>query len=485
MSLIFVPLYIRFMGVEAYGLVGIFTTLLTIFSLLDMGLSNTLNREMARLAIQKKPKDMRDLLRTLELPYCATALLIGIIVIVASPLITYRWVNAETLSPIVVQRAIIIMGVAAAFQWPLSFYTGGLQGLQRQVLLNSLNTIMATCRGLGSILILWLISPTVDAFFIWQIVISVTHTSLVAFFLWHSLPQSGEKPQFRLDLLRGIWRFAAGVSGITILSTVLMQLDKVILSKILNLEQFGYYSLANLVAMSLYRLISPVASAVYPRLTNLVTLGAQEQLAKLYHQSAQLLSVLILPAAIVVALFSKDIMLLWTQSPTVAEHTYLVVSVLVIGTTFNGLMNLPYVLQLASGWTKLAFYVNTISVLVLAPMIVALATRFGPLGAASAWLILNSTYILISVQIMHRRLLPTEKWRWYIQDVGIPLAIALTTTGAFRLFGATLHDTLPSLIWLALIFGCTLAATALTTPAIQAQVRSRVTVLRTGHAANI
>ena len=48
MSLAFVPLYIKFMGIESYGLVGIFASLLALFGLLDMGLSTTLNRELAR-----------------------------------------------------------------------------------------------------------------------------------------------------------------------------------------------------------------------------------------------------------------------------------------------------------------------------------------------------------------------------------------------------------------------------------------------------
>jgi O-antigen/teichoic acid export membrane protein len=70
MGLVFVPLYIRFMGIEAYGLVGVFAALLGVFALLDMGLSSMLNREMARLSAQKnKAQDMRDLLRTLEIPY--------------------------------------------------------------------------------------------------------------------------------------------------------------------------------------------------------------------------------------------------------------------------------------------------------------------------------------------------------------------------------------------------------------------------------
>ena len=48
MGLAFVPLYIHYLGVEAWGLVGLMTMLQALLTLLDMGLTPTLSREMAR-----------------------------------------------------------------------------------------------------------------------------------------------------------------------------------------------------------------------------------------------------------------------------------------------------------------------------------------------------------------------------------------------------------------------------------------------------
>jgi len=481
MGLVFVPLYIHFIGIEAYGLIGIFATLLAIFGLLDMGLSSTLNREMARLAVQQdKAREMRDLVRTLEIPYWLVGLLISVIVIVLSPFIAYRWVNAENLSPKTVQTAIRIIGLAVAFQWPISFYSGGLMGLQRQVLLNVINVVMATFRGLGAVLILWLVSPTVEAFFSWQIVVSIVHIGLIVFFLWRSLPDATEPPRFRRELLLNIWRFAAGMTGITVLVTILMQLDKVILSRMLSLEMFGYYALASVVAMNLGRFISPVFSATYPRLTNLVELGATEEITSLYHKSAQLVSVLVLPAALVLALFSKETLLLWTQNPETAGHTYLLVSILVMGTALHCLGHIPWALQLAYGWTRLAFVVNLVSVLLLTPLIIVLTKWYGAVGAASVWVILNVGYMFISLPIMHRRLLPTEKWRWYFEDVGRPLLAAVMVTVIGRCIIRSDWSPLVLIPSLGLVSGGTLLASACAANQLDvvARVKSFLTALQ-------
>jgi hypothetical protein len=50
--LLFVPLYIRLMGIEAYRLVGIFLTLQLLVAAVDSGLGAMINRELARLSAE-------------------------------------------------------------------------------------------------------------------------------------------------------------------------------------------------------------------------------------------------------------------------------------------------------------------------------------------------------------------------------------------------------------------------------------------------
>jgi O-antigen/teichoic acid export membrane protein len=474
MAVIFVPLYIRFMGIEAYGLVGFFATLLSVFAVLDMGLSSTLNRELARLTSDNgSERQMQNLVRTLAVIYWAVAVFLVIIVVALSTYISQRWVKAENLSPATVQQAVILMGIAIGLQWPVGFYSGGLMGLQRQVLLNIINVAIATLRGIGAILILWLISPTIQAYFLWQILVSGLQTLLLWGALWRGIPLTREKPGFQLSVLKGVWRFAAGMVGISILATLLTQTDKIILSRMLSLEMFGYYSLSGMVAMSLYRLIGPIFTGVYPRLTQLVAVNDKAALKTLYHSSCQVMSVMILSAAMVLAFFSKSILLVWTQNPVTADQTHVLVSLLVIGTALNGLMSLPYALQLAHGWTRLSFYVNLVSVLVLVPLIFFMTKHFGAIGAALVWVLLNTGYVLIDIQLMHRRILPDEKWHWYCQDVGLPLVCAVLIAGIGR---SLMPDSISQPVmafYIAVVSMLTLGITAWFTPATRGWVLQR------------
>ncbi len=466
MGVVFVPLYIKFMGMEAYGLIGIFTTLQAMLVLLDAGLGGTLNREMARMsALPGKSREMRNMVRTLEALYWGLSMFIGLAVMALSPFLANHWVNAGQLPPATIQQAVLIMGFVVALQMTAGFYAGGLMGLQRQVLLNAVNVGMSTLRGVGAVLLLWLVSPTIQVFFLWQIAISALHTLLLAMFLWRGLPSDEKPAEFQRQLLGSIWQFTAGISGITILGAILSQLDKIILSKMLTLEMFGYYTLASVVAMSLGRLTAPMFFGIYPRFTQLVSLDDREGLKQLYHQSCQVMSVLILPAAIIVALFSHEILLLWTHDPAMSEKSHLLVTILVCGTALNGLMNLPYALQLAYGWTNLSLTKNIISVIFMVPLIIHMTTRYGVTGAAIVWLVINLGDVLFVIPFMHRRLLRKESWRWYWQDVGLPLAAGLFMAGVGRAWMGNATSPAMSITSLMIVSIATLAFTAMAMPA--------------------
>jgi O-antigen/teichoic acid export membrane protein len=179
------------------------------------------------------------------------------------------------------------------------------------------------------------------------------------------------------------------------------------------------------------------------------------------------MSVVILPVTVIMALYSSKLMWLWTGNPVLVDRTHVVVTLLVIGTALNGLMNIPYALQLANGWTSLAFYLNLVAAIVMVPLIFLLSIHYGAPGAAAAWILLNAIYVVIGIQIMHRRLLKGEMWKWYGVDVGLPLLAALIVA----YLGKPLINIAGSRPWvfcaLATVFVGTLLASAAAAPEIR------------------
>jgi O-antigen/teichoic acid export membrane protein len=433
MALAFVPLYIQLMGVESYGIVGVFSSLMAVMAVLDLGLSQAMSREMARLSIGgQNTLLIVETASTLELAYWCIAAMVGLLIILLAYPIASFWLNPEQLSRDNLEQAIQIMGVVIGLRWPVSLYMGGLNGMQRQVQVNVLLAAVATLQGIGALAALWFFAPTIQVFFLWQAVMALLQVAAFRAALWRSLP-SIKGVIFNKNVFGRTWRFAAGMSGISLLATILTQLDKIVLSKVLSLPDFGYYTFATTVAGVLFRLIGPVFTAYYPRLTELAAKGDYSLQVRTYHEGSQLMVAAIAPATLVMILFSSELLSIWTRNPDLIANTALLVGLLSVGNALNGLMHMPYALQLASGWTKLALYQNIFAVVLLGPAIYIASMRWGALGAAFAWIILNLGYLLIGVHVMHRRLLEGEKKQWYLSDVIKPLIAVIAVSSAVRL----------------------------------------------------
>jgi O-antigen/teichoic acid export membrane protein len=467
-SIVFLPYNIHFLGIEAYGLVGIYTTFFGILSLLlDMGLSTAASREMARMSGAKEHLGIKDFAKTMELIYWVTALLLAAIFICFSPLISNHWVNATSITHETVQKAVACMGFSIAALWPFAFYSGALTGLEKQVTLNVIICSFATVRSLGALAILAFVSSTIEAFFIWQACINFAQTLTAALALRRHLPKSVEPSKFKLSALKKIWRFTAGMSVVSVTILILSYLDKILLSKLLSLEAFGYYTFAYTLASGLTHLTGPIFSAFFPRFSQQAAHGNENELKNLYHLCSQLLACVILPVALCLILFSTEVLTVWGINALTIQESSKLIPFLAFGTAINALLTAPHALQLSHGWTRLALYQNVIAIIVLTfPLIWAVHT-YGVIGAAYIWILLNIGYMFITIPFMHRRLLKFEMRSWYIKDCFFP---AIATTVVVLLGRLALPYTLSRLqtfYCLAFIFSAAVAVTILSAPLIR------------------
>jgi O-antigen/teichoic acid export membrane protein len=444
MVLTFIPLYIKYLGIEAYGLIGFFYILQTLLGLLDMGMTPTLSREMARFKAGFCTAGfIRDLLRTIEILALGIVSMIFIGIFISAHWIASAWLKIETLSTDVVTQIFFVIGFIIALRFIEGIYRSVLIGLQKQVLLNIIISLMATLRGLGAIGILVWISPTIQAFFFWQGVISII-TLGVFFMIVHFslLPPGAKKAQFSILALRSVWSFASGIVKITFLALLLTQIDKILLSRLLPLSEFGFYALAATASSALYLLVLPITQAFYPKFCELHARGDTATLTESFHTGAQLVSITAGSAAVILILFPETILNLWTQDQQLADRTAPLLRLLALGNLFNGLMYIPYQAQLAHGWTSLAIYINIVALVFIIPAMLWTVPHYGAEGAAWIWVVLNSSYVLIAINFMYQRILTRERWRWYWQDVFKPLAAVLVVAGTVRLIFVNQNTTI-------------------------------------------
>lgn len=204
-----------------------------------------------------------------------------------------------------------------------------------------------------------------------------------------------------------------------------------------------------------------------------------------YHKGAQLVSVFAGSVAIVVILFAETFLRLWTQDQDLARRTATLLILLTLGNLLNGLMWIPYQTQLAHGWTSLAVHINIAAVAVIVPAIIWATPRFGAEGAAWVWVSLNAGYLLIGIHFMYRRILNTEKWRWYLKDVFMPLLVGSAAASTLAVLWNAESSNFNDMTLLTLATVITLTATILSAPILrqwlQQEVKSTFKKLKIGY----
>jgi O-antigen/teichoic acid export membrane protein len=434
LSIGLLPIYIHYLGIESFGLIGIFAALQAWLFLLDLGLRPALNREMARFGGGSvEVQAIRDLLYSIALIGLVIAAAIATGVFLAAPSLAVYWIADKSIPVDVVQHALTAMGLVVGIGFVENIYVSALAGLQRQVMLNLIHGLLAAVRGLGAIAILAWVSPTIQAFFFWQGASWLLSLALMAYAVYRLLPAGPRAARFSRTALVEIWPFASGMIRVLLLAVLLTHIDKLVLPRLLTLEAFGYYTLAASVANTLFMAESPITAALYPRFTELAACGNVQELCRSYHYGAQLVSAMLGPAAAMLVIFGERALVLWTGNHDLSLATAPLLAALTIGTLLKSTASIPNSLQLAYGYTALAMKVNAAAVAVVIPAFFLVVPTFGALGAAFLWAMVNLCYVTVFIALMHRRLLPNEMWRWYRDDVGPPVGAAFLACALARM----------------------------------------------------
>jgi O-antigen/teichoic acid export membrane protein len=418
---IFVPFYVKLLGIESYAIINFHTVILTIMYFADGGLSATLNREIAR---STDKKYIGIMLFTIEKVYLAICLFIIIVIFSFSGFIAANWLNSDTIAPEDLRIYISLMGISVAFQLFTSLQSSGLMGLEKQVLSNGIQVLSSMFRS-ALVLIPLYFYPTLLTFFIWQVSMNIIFFFITRYNLWKFI-KTNMSYKFDKQVLKTVGRFAGGMMLMAIISSLNTQIDKLVISKILSLKEFGYYSLAGILSQVPVLIITPIAVAILPRMVKYSTNTEKDKLIKLFHVNTFVLSVLATSGAMVLFLFTKDFVFIWTNDNLIAKTIENVTKVLLIGGVFLSFQYMPYHLAIANGHTKTNVRLGIVAIVCIIPSLIFCVKQFGLIGATYTWLIMNIIAYFYLGYFIISKFLKNEFKRWLINGTLVPLIISIS-----------------------------------------------------------
>jgi O-antigen/teichoic acid export membrane protein len=415
-----VPLYIKYMGAEAYGLVGFFAMLQAWFTLLDMGLTPTMARETARFhGGSTDALNYRRLVRALEVVFFLVALVGCGALLLLSDVIAQKWLKADLLPTSEIALSLNIIAIIVAMRWMGGLYRGAINGAEKLVWLSTFNSAIATLRFIGVLPVLIFIDTSPSAFFLYQLFMATIELGGLALKAYQLLPvlTVGQSIKWAWAPLKPVLKFSLTIAFTSSIWVFVTQTDKLILSNILPLADYGYFTLAVLVAGGIMIISGPISTAIMPRMANLEAQGKHDELISIYRQSTQFVAVVAGATATTIALGAESLMYAWTGNAGLAKEVAPILSLYAWGNGILVVAAFPYYLQYAKGDLQLHLMGNALFVVFLIPAILLVASKYHGVGAGYVWLGMNLLSFIAWLPLIHRKFAPGINTEWYKKDV--------------------------------------------------------------------
>ncbi len=424
MSLAFVPVFVEFLGQESYGLIGIYISIFTIATFLDLGLSTALTRLLSVLNTETESlvQEVKNSLRTFELVYFAIGGCISLMIVALAPWISHHWLELKEIDPQRIYHCLNLMAALLFFQWPITLYTGGFLGIERHVELNLIRSIHAALQWGGTAFVIVYVATSIEAFFISQLTITVVTNLGMRHRLWRSIHKlaTGSVIRFDIKTLTASSKYIGGLTILSFFTVFYGQIDRILISKMLPLAQLGIYTIAMQIVGALMYVGVPVYQAIFPKISRMIANGHPE-LGDFYHRSTQLLAMLTLPITFLLFTYGQEIIFVWTQDKDVAQRAQEIVRFAVIAVNLFVVGFLPLSLMLASKKTQYNNIYASVCILIVPLMMYFSLQTWGVIGAP---LVLCCYYLgwhLVLGPLIHHKILDYKWISWACLDLLAPL----------------------------------------------------------------
>jgi O-antigen/teichoic acid export membrane protein len=424
LSLVAVRFIFRRLGDDVFGII-FFNLVLTgvLTSALELGVSGTIVREISS-HWESEPAYIRSLIRTASTLYWGGGLLLVAVIWVTAPILVAHWVNLTTLDPGTATNMLRILSGTALVVLPKGLYASLFRGRQMMVLNNGIDVAAAVVQQGGVLLVLlgggraYWVAAWISASALLSAMAYVIAAARL--FGWRPLA-----PSFSMDVVRRNLGFTGQMMAISLMSIVHVQAAQVIVSKLLPIAEFGFYSLASSTVNRATFVTGAAAQAAFPSFSSLHASGDRPGLMQQYRKLHDLVCYGTLPLFAGICFVALPVFT-YVINASVAQRLLLPTAFLALGSWMSATLNMPHMLALAMGRPDIAVRTTSLALIVVLPVTVLLILRFGLPGAGFSWVFYHTFVYVSLIPPICRDCLQIKARVWYGQIARVAVLAAAT-----------------------------------------------------------
>ncbi len=398
-SVILIPFYLDILSVEQFGLIGFFMLLQSIMMIFDAGISGSLSRQVA---ITKHNshlyKDFLNKFYIVIVFFFVIALSIFLISYIENDYIVNNWIKSE-LSKDTISISVVSMFLILSLKYISGPLRSIIIGLEEHILLSKLNFIFITLKFPMGLFVLYISGASIANYFIFQVAVALFELILLAIIVKNknknilkrddTVENNNKEFTFKSLLI-----FSGQLSLLSVTWIVVTQIDKLILSGILQLKEFSYYTLAITITGIILMFSTPLSQVMMARLTVLFKNKDLKKYVEVYTFSFSVMIVVTVSLGLFIFTFSKPIIYMWTGNMEITNATFAYAKWLALGNSISVLMTFVFLLQYSAGNLKQHVIVYTAYASLLIPISIYIANTYQGYGSAIFWFIHNFSFFI-------------------------------------------------------------------------------------------
>jgi O-antigen/teichoic acid export membrane protein len=380
-SLFTTPFVIRFLGSEQYGVLVLVGLIPTYFAFADLGMG------IASTKFASEAYSQGDGMKEAETVWTAAVIAFTSSIVVALPIFLF---SASIISALKVPENVQYTATTALRVAAVSFVAGILSSVvntpQLTRLRMDLNTAISTIPRIlvtfATPIILYAGFGIVGAVVGWL----VANVAIVSGHIYISGRLQPQLFHARWDgtIAKRLFKFAFGWLFASIAAMLLVNAEKLVLTRMVSVQSLAYYSVAFMFATLVSTFSGSMIQSLIPAFSQLLAPEKKKEFDALFARSMRFNLAWLLPTVMVMVVAARPFLTLWAGEEFGREST-IPFYILIAGLFFNVLAFIPQSTLFAHGRTDLMAKLYWIELPVYFILVFGLVSLFGIAGAAAAW----------------------------------------------------------------------------------------------------
>lgn len=384
LALIIIPVLIKNLGDEKFGILTLAWVIIGYFSFFDFGIGRALTKIVAEKIGIDCTEEIPSIFWTSFFMMLAVSVFITIILLFFAPYLVQNLFKISESLQDEALNAFYILIISIPIVTTTAGIRGVLEAYQKFAVINVLRTIL----GISSFLV-----PLICLIFTNNLFWIVLFLAIIRVIIWISyFKQSfrlnenlSSKIEFKFEMIKPILKFSGWITVSNFIVPFFVYSDRFLIGALVSAEAITFYATPYEVVSKLLLIPGAIAGVLFPAISASF-LSDPDFTKKISTQAVKYIFIILFPILFIIFAFASEGLALWLGARFAVQST-VILRLLAVGVLFNSLAYIPYAFIEGIGRPDITAKIQLVELPLFLVAIYFMTISTGIYGVALVWMI--------------------------------------------------------------------------------------------------